>query len=364
MQQITLSDIEQSSTRLPIIGFTLFWRLGGVRVSYEDLELALSSRGLQSHMPIRPTPRKALRRTLEAWISQRTKETNNHYSSINELEDAEESDQIQRTLIRVINKSGDDHMVFALVAEEVDFEALGLTYATDLRIKLHKSTGQIVCTTADKGHINALNESLQLANELQPFWEEFRNIYLAEDLSRMVCSIVNEMKAVGLRRKGGVYFVPADQKDKLNALRTLITSLPTNGNEAPYLCALGIIDESEAKRQLAKAVHTGIKDEVNSLAKDLQRFTEAPPGTVKLETVTERLLAYKELRNKVSIYADLLEMQSTDINRALDFLTNKAKEIVLDEGSLDKGSKRSKCKVHQPNHPTIKKENHSPILAA
>jgi hypothetical protein len=105
--------------------------------------------------------------------------------------------------------------------------------------------------------------------------------------------------------------------------------LPTRGKKAPYFCALGVPDERAAKRQLAHAIHYGFVDEVKMMATDLERFIEAKPGTVKMETMSERLASYKELRRKVEVYSDLLEMQHGDIQKALDLLTEKARAIVL-----------------------------------
>ena len=45
-----------------------------------------------------------------------------------------------RALIRVINKRRSAYIVFALVAEDIDFAKLGLSYGTQLRILLDKAT--------------------------------------------------------------------------------------------------------------------------------------------------------------------------------------------------------------------------------
>jgi len=56
--------------------------------------------------------------------------------------DQEENDGgRRRPLIRVINRAGGEHLVYALVAEDIDFSALGLSYGTALRILLHKKSG-------------------------------------------------------------------------------------------------------------------------------------------------------------------------------------------------------------------------------
>lgn len=329
--QLTLKDIEGAVTQLPILGTTLWWQLRGIRVQEADLKRALAGAGFEKHMPPLPTPRKALRRTLEAWIADKTRQKQGSAGAARaRAEDDEETDdQKLRTLIRVINRPGAEQMVFALVQEDVDVTALGLSYLTDLRILLHKQTGQILCTTEARGVISAENESIQIAKELTPYWSMFRTLYFSEDLSRMVRSIITEMKAVSLRKEGGVYFVPAAEQPRVELLRSLIAALPTSGTEEPFLCVLAVPDVEAAKGQMARAVHYGFMDEIRAMAADLGRFVDAKPGTVRSETIAERLQSYRDVKAKVSMYATLLSMHQQDIVKELDGLTAKARTIVL-----------------------------------
>src|SRR5205085_2968277 len=128
--EMSLATIEESSTSLPVCGMTLFWRLSGIRVNRQDLEAALTATPFLDHLPKLPTPRKALRRTLEAWIAQRTRKASGKPVEAGFEGEGEEDDddKTQRNLIRVLNRRGAAHMVFALVEEDVDFSALGLSY--------------------------------------------------------------------------------------------------------------------------------------------------------------------------------------------------------------------------------------------
>src|SRR5262249_38696533 len=72
-----LNGLEAATSQLPLIGFTVLWRLEGIRVSHPDLEQALQSAGFEKYLPDPPTPRVALRRALAEWIKtkQRTART-------------------------------------------------------------------------------------------------------------------------------------------------------------------------------------------------------------------------------------------------------------------------------------------------
>jgi hypothetical protein len=63
-----LNGVEAATSQLPLIGFTVLWRLEGIRVSHLDLEQALQASGFEKYLPDSPAPRVALRRALSEWI--------------------------------------------------------------------------------------------------------------------------------------------------------------------------------------------------------------------------------------------------------------------------------------------------------
>jgi len=326
---ITLSAIE-NQTGPDFLGYVVNWRLMNIRVQEADLKAALDRAGFSNHLPSLPTPRKALRRALEAWIAERTQ----HQAGITQPittspSDDEDENQRETTLIRVINKPGAEHLVFGIVSENVDFNKLGLSYGTQLRILLHKKTGQILCTTDADGVITAQNESAQVTTQILPYFNEFRRLYFTDDLSKMVHAIVTSMNAVSLRKEGGIYFVPHAEQQQIELAKELIASLPTIGFDKPYILAIPVTNSEVAKADVALAIHHGFLDELKSMTADLDRFAQAEPRTVRSETISNRLLHYKYVKEKVGMYATLLSMQQDDIVKRLDALTCKAHEIVL-----------------------------------
>jgi hypothetical protein len=91
----------------------------------------------------------------------------------------------------------------------------------------------------------------------------------------MMREIINVMNAVSLRQAGGIYFVPASERDSLLRLRQLITDIPQVTGRDPFVCALGVPDAVETKRGLSKAIHAGLPGEINSLRGDLGRLNES-----------------------------------------------------------------------------------------
>ena len=121
-----LNGLEAATSQLPLIGFTVLWRLEGIRVSHPDLEQALQSAGFEKYLPDPPTPRVALRRALAEWIKTKQRSARTLQLQLSDKDQDENGVGSRRTLIRVIDRVGSDHLVYTLVAEDVDFSALGL----------------------------------------------------------------------------------------------------------------------------------------------------------------------------------------------------------------------------------------------
>jgi hypothetical protein len=325
-----LNGVEASTSQFPLIGYTVFWRLAGIRVSHPELEQALQSAGFDKYLPDPPTPRVALRRALAEWIKAKQRIRRNLQLQQGDEDHDENGGGRSRTLIRVINRVGSEHLVYALVAEDIDFSVLGLSYGTALRILLHKKTGEMICTTDAEGVIDAQRESRRVTDELAPYWRQYRDLFIARDLSEMMREIINGMSAVSLRQAGGVYFVQSSERDSLLRLRQLITDIPQVTGLDPFVCALGVPDAVEAKRGLSKAIHAGLLDEIISLQSDLSRLSESG-DRLREKTIAQRLVIYKQLKAKAEMYQDLLGMRQDQVRAGIAGLEREALSLLTSE---------------------------------
>jgi hypothetical protein len=322
-----LNGLEAATSQLPLIGFTVLWRLEGIRVGHSDLERALRATGFEKYLPDPPTPRVALRRALAEWIRAKQKTARTLQLQQDDEEQDEHGGGRRRTLIRVIDRAGSEHLVYALVAEDIDFSALGLSYGTALRILLNKKTGEMICTTDAEGVIDAQRESQQVTDELMPYWRQYRDLFIARDLSQMVREIIDGMNAVSLRQAGGVYFVPENERDALFRLRQLIAGIPQGAGSESFVCALGVPDADEAKRGLSKAVHAGLLDEINSLRGDLDRLSESG-DRLREKTIAQRLVIYKQLKAKAEMYQELLGLRQDEVRAGIARLEHEALNLL------------------------------------
>src|SRR5262249_35604876 len=261
-----LNGVEASTSQFPLIGYTVFWRLAGIRVSHPDLERALQATSFDKYLPDPPTPRVALRRALAEWIRAKQRIARNWQL-------------------------------------------------------------QMICTTDAEGVIDAQRESQQVTDELMPYWRKYRDLFIARDLSEMMREIIDGMNAVSLRQAGGVYFVPANERDSLLRLRQLIDDIPQVTGLDPFVCALGVPDAVEAKRGLSKAVHAGLLDEVNSLRGDLGRSSKSGDRLGE-KTIAQRLVIYKRLKAKAEMYQDMLGIQQDQVRAGIAELDREALNLI------------------------------------
>lgn len=318
-----LTAVEVSTEQVPVVGYTVLWRLHGLRVKHDQLKDSLDRAGFPGFLPDPPTPRKSLRRALQAWVVARARAT----QAQQVVAQHTSSDAAQRMLIRVINRAGSEHVVFALVMEDVDYNALGLNYATDLRIQLHKKTGQMICTTQTTGRIESYHESQRVSAELQPYWQEFKDLHIACDLSEMVRRIIDSLQATGLRRSGGVYFVPKGKRDELRRLREMVAGLP-HLEDQPFVCAFGVPDLQETKSQMTQVIHAGMIDEIGSLRANLRRLI-AEGTNVREDTVITRLAEFQSVRAKAQVYADLLGLRLDRMRAEIGELETQARRLLI-----------------------------------
>lgn len=345
---VSLGDIERSTAHLPLIGYTAFWRLAGIRVQHTDLAAAVAAAGFPEFFPEPPSPRKALRRAIEAWLSSRALGGTGAPVGVADESDGEDnelsatSSRVQeRALVRSITDK--EWLVFAIVAEAVDLTALGLSYGTHVRVLYHKASGGVAITSEAEGApaLKVDAQSRWLTDEFLPYWQQYRTLHFSGDLSRMMRQIIGAMRSVSLRPNGGLYFVPVSQADALQRLSTLIESLPVAGDRIPFICAQGVLNRPEAVRRFSNALYEGLVDELNVLASDLARLTAGRAGSVKATTIAARLASYRQVREKVELFTDVLSRRTEHLLERLETLTTQARAILIGDALAEEGEEQA-----------------------
>ncbi len=327
-----MHELHHDYQQLPILGYLIWYGLAGIRTDCATLLHLLTQHGFQDYAPEPPTDKLALQRALREWLRLRGA-TQRHAGD-------EDDETATRALIRPINKRRAKYAVFAIVAEEVDFALLGLFHGTSMRSLLEKLDPEeraqrqpkLICTTDAIGEIAAENEAHQVTDELRPIWETYRQLYLSEDLGRMMRAIVEGIpNTIRTRKSGTVYFVPNSEKQTLLAFQQRIESLPVDSGSTntPHLIMVPIVDETHARQELARAVHIGFVADLEALDKDLDDL-RSKVKQISTDAIARRLATFKAIRDRARTYATLLSLQQETIAEKIDALHRRATAMLTE----------------------------------
>jgi hypothetical protein len=316
-QDITRATLEEVTTQtaLPLLGYSVMWRTNRVRIHRDDLLAALTVAQLDAFCPPAPSKKTTLGRAVDAWMIARLGSMNRRREMAGEI------GITTRPEITLVTKSSSDWHVFYINNKAVAWASLDLTLSTDLRVCLHKKTSEMFVTRVVTGAPDPATKDYLLTDQVQVFADRFEGVLLTDDLSDMLVSLVRSCQAVAIRDTGGVYFVPAQQRDRLLHIRRTIESL---SNSSAYMVLLGIPDAEEATGGLVQAVQQGLVEELEACEKRLAYTKRADTQKVKPATVTERLNDYQALRDKAQAMATLLGFQQRDLIQGIDRLNAQA----------------------------------------
>lgn len=320
---MTLDQLYQTGD-LPILGYTCFWQVRDVAIGHGDLFAALKAHNLQDFVPSVPTYRAALRAAIEEWLeAQGRKRTISTGSG-----------KAKRERISVVNSEARPTMSFVVVAEDLDLTRLGLTTTTSLRFILWKEgvgAGSFTATTAASGGTDeVINEERQIVQEVGALYAKHRGLYDGGRIAELILKIVETCQPISLRPGGGVYFIPAQQKGRVDHLRELCKTIEQASGGEITLVLAPLPNLTEMRTEYGKIALNGITAEAVTMEKYLtENFVKKGAGTVKPETIAEQLRQFKALRTKAEAYAELLQIKAEGLIAATERLEKTARAVVV-----------------------------------
>lgn len=312
-------------TRYPCLGWTVFWRISQVAIAHDPLCDLLDANGFASYRPTSPLPKRALAQTVRAWLraTGRAKRL-----GMQRRDDQTE----ERVLLREVPSANREWLCFAFVREAADAYAQALAHATDLRFALHIPSRTIYVTRTRAGEISDALADAPLTAEIRPFWYQYQDLHMGDEVSKILTSILAGIGGVSIRRKGGVYWVAnlGDNLDHLMHVQSLIASLPTEGADLPWLITQPVLDDDHMRRQFARAVHDGLLDDIRaadaSFTSEMERWVGRP---WRPQTLVKQLDAARQTAARANAYADLLAMDRTEITQAMATLQAKMAAAIM-----------------------------------
>lgn len=338
------NEIKESTEQFSLLGYTVIASLDTKsEVNHDRLLQLITPLGFGMFLPPQVEPPTYFQRAIAAWIKELKT------SAI----PAALLDEDGKSLVRRIKGPDSDVLIFALVKENVDLAALGLSYLINLRVFFVKppkaqegeqpQPGTLTLTLTPSGatdprtyHPNA--QEATLLHSLQKWVDYYSVTYKSSELSRMVNDIIESMGAARLRLSGGVHFVPYAQRDNLARLKQLVeVSLPTStgGKSSSTLLHVPVIDEANSREQISGSAHSAFVQRVDAYEENMRRFLLAhetidghKPKPIKRKYMEERISQYEEMKAELEIYDMLLGTRRQEIENRVSALEEQALKLI------------------------------------
>jgi hypothetical protein len=275
---------------LSVIGFFTWWSLKDSKISKDDFRSLLVQFGLDKYVPI-PKEDAAMRRS--AFLKAVREVKNSHRNEF---------------LIRKILKSADMYK-FGLVDEKVDKVQSHLNYSHNGTLFFNCETGSLTCDVTHRAF-----------DEIKAKYDEYQNTLNADDIRSAILNIIKHFHTVGVRDRGGIYFLPAQFESEVTALEMMIEKLPGDNlfSIAPQ------IDASTSKKAIYRAFIADLKDKIANFKQEIDN------ESLSRKSAWEgRIAEYKELRKEIEFYKEALSFQAEDLDTDLTSLSNTVREKFL-----------------------------------
>lgn len=216
-------------------------------------------------------------------------------------------------LVRPITRAGvfGDVTKLAIVKEERDPTHDVVRHTQESAITLTTAPHPNDATVTVKTF--AVSTSHPIADRVRAEWEKLEGSLTAAEIRRAIVNMMGETCAVILREHGGVYWVPNVNASTIDALRDVINATGKSQFDVLPLFATGI-----GTQTIAAAASKSVADEVVRLQAEIEAFkAEAPRSGV----LARRLVEYDALRTRAKLYRDVLSMDVTSLEQAIDDLS-------------------------------------------
>jgi hypothetical protein len=207
-----------------------------------------------------------------------------------------------------------ERAVFLVVGKYIDRAAEDARFQTEWRVTYHKK---------DTSDYPLTFSSPEVEQVVRPLVERFHQSYSAADTTFAVVHRVlkYECQAASLRRNGGVYFVPSQYSDKLQALERFINSYAELTGRPCYLSLFPVPDTENAKAHMQRHAHETLLARLGEAQHQLDLLTQdTRRDKVKPETLEKRLREVRHIYGQAELYRDLLALEANDVTAQLDTL--------------------------------------------
>tara|TARA_R110002072_G_scaffold128623_10_gene266470 strand:+ start:3765 stop:4631 length:867 start_codon:yes stop_codon:yes gene_type:complete len=267
---------------LPTLGVLVWWSLpASLELSLPEIEQKLFSAGLPVSLVPRVQARGALSKALQRLES--------------------------GNLVRRITEDS-EKVVLALVAEEVDAQALEVDYEQVQTVTLNKTSKSLEFSSG--AH----------ADQIRDLFARFSSTLTAGQVRTLIRRALDVAHPIPVRP--GLFFVGRDHEVRAESLAKFVDSLSPDSS----LGTLGIVDSRQTRATMLRIVREDLEAEIDRAQEGLDSAL-ADSGT-RATTLARRLEVFRKVRAKVSGYSELLEFSVRDLQEKLRGLEDRVKQAL------------------------------------
>lgn len=232
-------------------------------------------------------------------------------------------------LIRLIDDT-DDYLLYGIVREDRLRSQETLQHDCEAIVKLNKHTGS-VSTSPDNG-----KAGFAIADKCKDLFDAMMVNMIVQDFSRLLTRNIHMMASVSIRPTGAVYFVPEAYREVLCKLRSVLEEVSGDSH-------ISMIDVWGEQPDLARDTKKALHEELAEIKAEMEKFKAKAPreGTLK-----DRLVTFKQLKERAKMFADVLDFNSKDLLKGLTEC-GKAVEAMLNGGHFKGAENKAKKKTKE-----------------
>lgn len=320
----TLDSYSKSISEAQTLGHIGWYSLPDPHITHADMvELARKVGMPEKHLPGPPRPADAFKRAMRK--SDRSK---------NKPKPLQRQNEFYTFLVRPVSMTGDDLEVH-LVLEVLNKSGKKLHHNDVAGVRYSKSSdhyAESVFPVYETHH-----EFRPLIDEmLVDFRDEFKQALVEvepQSIRNTIRSELWDMHALNVRSRGGIYFIPRQNKKRLESLEAWVTGMGADFHTIP------LPDNSKQKDMIIQAfendVHEQAHETIQQLNKLLLSNTKIPPSI--WARYKKRL---DDLTARTSQYSDLIEEEMEKAGTELILLQQKVMEVLKSDLITEGRSKK------------------------
>jgi hypothetical protein len=195
----------------------------------------------------------------------------------------------------------------------------------------HETLSAVVLNR-DDGSVELQDAKCPIGLAVVKEYQALADQYTVHDLLRATKCVLEELNAVRLRRRGGIYLVPTDAgtEETLAGLQQLIGTI---GDSDLYMP--GLPKSSEWTRAAARTTMRSLDGMYADIVAEAEGFakTLASGDLVNSRSLNSRAEAAAKLRRRVELYREVLDTRGDKLADAADVVAKTMREVV--EASVD-----------------------------